>query len=67
MNVVRLLKPSEPWGGSARPLSLHGLRLPFVQWVSRSVARQAGASVFVSLSLAAFCLWWLLRHKQRWA
>lgn len=35
--------------------------MPLVQWVARSVARQAGASVFVSLSLAAFCLWWLLR------
>jgi diguanylate cyclase (GGDEF)-like protein len=59
MKVVSFLKRSEPW--RARPLSLHGLRVPLVQWVARSVARQAGASVFVSLSLAAFCLWWLLR------
>jgi len=59
MNAVGFLKASQPW--NARALSWHGLRVPLVQWVSRSVARQAGASVFVSLSLAAFCLWWLLR------
>jgi diguanylate cyclase (GGDEF)-like protein len=59
MKGVSFLRPSEPW--NVRPLSLHGLRLPLVQWVARSVARQAGASVFVSLSLAASCLWFLLR------
>jgi diguanylate cyclase (GGDEF)-like protein len=56
---VGFLKPSQLW--NARVLSLYGLRVPLVQWVARSVARQAGASVFLSLSLAAFCLWWLLK------
>jgi diguanylate cyclase (GGDEF)-like protein len=56
---VGFLKFSQPW--NPRALSWHGLRVPLLHWVTRTVARQAGASVFVSLSLAAFCLWWLLR------
>jgi diguanylate cyclase (GGDEF)-like protein len=31
------------------------------RWVGRSVARQAGATVFVTSSLGAGALWWLLR------
>jgi diguanylate cyclase (GGDEF)-like protein len=59
MKSVKFLKPTEPW--NLRLQAWYGLRLPLVQWVSRRVARQAGAGVFVSLSLAAVCLWWALR------
>jgi diguanylate cyclase (GGDEF)-like protein len=59
IKAVGILKPSQPW--SVRALSLQGWRVLPVHWIARRVARQAGASVFVSLSLAAFCLWWLLR------
>ena len=59
MMKVRLSRASERW--AVRPLYPFGWTATAVHWLGRSVARQAGVSVFVTLSGAATCLWWLLR------
>src|SRR5687767_14873253 len=59
MKGVRLSRPSERW--ALRPLYPFGWTSTVVHWLGRRVARQAGVSVFFTLSCAAGCLWWLLR------
>lgn len=56
---VRLSRPSERW--ALGPFAPFGWTAAVVHWLGRSVARQAGASVFVTLSFATGCMFWLLR------